>query len=48
MPGQPALVNNASTGITGDVLFHAAAACVGYVVIEYHKVTNSLGAGWTT
>jgi len=48
MPGQPGLANNASTGITGDVLFHAASACVGYVVIEYHKVTNSIGAGWTT
>ena len=47
MPGQPALPNNAaSANRTGDVLFTAAAACVGYVVVEYHKVPTAEGVGW--
>tara|TARA_B100001750_G_C15478682_1_gene584096 strand:+ start:39 stop:431 length:393 start_codon:yes stop_codon:yes gene_type:complete len=47
MPGQPALPNNAAAANrTGDVLFTASSACIGYVVIEFHKVPNSLGVGW--
>ena len=47
MPGQPAIPNNAAAANrTGDVLFTAAAACVGYVVVEYHKVPNAEGVGW--
>jgi len=47
MPGQPALPNNAaSANRTGDVLFTAGAACIGYVVIEYHKVPTAEGVGW--
>ena len=47
MPGQPALPNNAaSANRTGDVLFTAGAACIGYVVVEYHKVPTAEGVGW--
>ena len=41
MPGQPAIYNNASTGITGDVLITNASATF-TLVIEYHKVPNVL------
>ena len=48
MPGQPALSNNAaSANRTGDVLFVAGAACIGYVVVEYHKVPLATGVGWS-
>ena len=48
MPGQPALPNNAaSANRTGDVLFTAGAACIGYVVVEYHKVPTAEGVGWS-
>ena len=48
MPGQPALPNNAaSANRTGDVLFTAAAACIGYIVVEYHKVPTAEGVGWS-
>jgi hypothetical protein len=47
MPGQPALPNNAaSANRTGDVLFTAGSACVGYVVVEYHKAPTAEGVGW--
>ena len=47
MPGQPALPNNAaSANRTGDVLFTAGAACIGYVVVEYHKAPTAEGVGW--
>ena len=47
MPGQPALPNNAAAANrTGDVLFTAGAACIGYVVVEYHKVPTAEGVGW--
>ena len=47
MPGQPALPNNAAAANrTGDVLFTAAAACIGYIVVEYHKVPTAEGVGW--
>ena len=48
MPGQPALPNNAaSANRTGDVLFTAGAACIGYVVVEYHKAPTAEGVGWS-
>ena len=48
MPGQPALPNNAAAANrTGDVLFTAAAACIGYIVVEYHKVPTAEGVGWS-
>ena len=47
MPGQPALPNNAASGITGDVKLTNAAACVGTVVVEYHKVIDAGGKGWS-
>ena len=48
MPGQPALPNNAaSANRTGDVLFTACAACIGYVVVEYHKAPTAEGVGWS-
>ena len=47
MPGQPSIPNNAASGITGDVLLTAGSASVGYVVIEYHKVQEASGRGWT-
>ena len=47
MPGQPALPNNAGSGITGDVKLTNAAACVGTVVVEYHKVIDAGGKGWS-
>ena len=47
MPGQPALANNAaSANRTGDVLFTAGSACIGFIVIEYHKVVDAQGFGW--
>ena len=47
MPGQPALPNTAaSANRTGDVLFTAGAACIGYVVVEYHKAPTAEGVGW--
>ena len=47
MPGQPAIPNNAAAANrTGDVLFTAAAACIGYIVVEYHKVPTAEGVGW--
>ena len=47
MPGQPALPNNAGSGVTGDVKLTNAAACVGTVVVEYHKVIDAGGKGWS-
>ena len=48
MPGQHALPNNAAAANrTGDVLFTAAAACIGYIVVEYHKVPTAEGVGWS-
>ena len=48
MPGQPAIPNNAAAAnVTGDVLFTAAAACIGYIVVEYHKVPTAEGVGWS-
>ena len=46
MPGQPAIYNNAATGITGDVLITNASATF-TLVIEYHKVPNAQGVGWS-
>ena len=46
MPGQPAIANNAGTGVTGDVLITNASATF-TLVIEYHKVTTAGGKGWT-
>ena len=47
MPGQPSLVNNgAAANVTGDVLVTHGTS-VGTIVIEYHKVTNAQGLGWT-
>ena len=48
MPGQPALPNNAAVANrTGDVKLTNAAACVGTVVVEYHKVIDAGGKGWS-
>ena len=46
MPGQPAIANNAGTGVTGDVLITNASATF-TLVIEYHKQTTAGGKGWT-
>ena len=47
IPAQPAIPNNAAAANrTGDVLFTAAAACIGYIVVEYHKVPTAEGVGW--
>ena len=47
MPGQPSLANNAAAAnLTGDVLLTHGAS-VGTLVIEYHKVVNAAGKGWT-
>ena len=47
MPGQPAIYNNAGTGVTGDVLITNASATF-TLVIEYHKVPTAGGKGWTS
>ena len=46
MPGQPAIANNAGSGVTGDVLITNASATF-TLVIEYHKQTTAGGKGWT-
>ena len=46
MPGQPAIYNNAGGGVTGDVLITNASATF-TLVIEYHKVPNAQGVGWS-
>ena len=46
MPGQPAIYNNAASGVTGDVLITNASATF-TLVIEYHKVVTAGGKGWT-
>ena len=46
MPGQPAINNNAGGGVTGDVLITNASATF-TLCIEYHKVVNAGGKGWT-
>ena len=46
MPGQPAIANNAGSGVTGDVLITNASATF-TVGIEYHKVVTAGGKGWT-
>ena len=43
--GQPALTNNAGSGITGDVLITNASG-TGSFVIEYHKVQNVANTHW--
>ena len=46
MPGQPSITNStAAAGRTGDVYITNATATF-TLVIEYHKVPNSLGVGW--
>ena len=46
-PGQPALPNATTGGATqGDVGFTNTAATTGTLVIEYHKIPNSVGQGW--
>ena len=45
MPGQPAITNSAGSGVTGDVYITNASATF-TLLIEYHKVPNSLGVGW--
>ena len=47
MPGQPAIANNAGSGVTGDVLITNASATF-TLVIEYHKQTTAGGKGWTS
>ena len=47
MPGQPAIANNAGSGVTGDVLITNASATF-TLVIEYHKQTTAGGLGWTS
>ena len=47
MPGQPAIYNNAGSGVTGDVLITNASATF-TLVIEYHKVPTAGGKGWTS
>ena len=46
MPGQPAIANNAGSGVTGDVLITNASATF-TLVMEYHKQTTAGGKGWT-
>ena len=48
MPGQPAIANNSATAGTdaGDVLITNASATF-TVVIEFHKIPTSEGAGWS-
>ena len=46
-PGQPAIYNNAAVANrTGDVLITNASATF-TLCIEYHKVVNAGGKGWT-
>ena len=46
-PGQPAIYNNAAVANrTGDVLITNASATF-TLCIEYHKVVNAGGTGWT-
>jgi len=46
-PGQPALPNATTGGATqGDVGFTNGSATTGTLVIEFHKVNNSVGQGW--
>ena len=46
-PGQPAIYNNAAVANrTGDVLITNASATF-TLCIEYHKVQNAAGKGWT-
>jgi len=48
MPGQPAIYNNAAVANrTGDVLITNASATF-TLCIEYHKVVNAGGKGWTS
>ena len=44
-PGQPALLNPQSTGVTGDIKLVTGAAATGTIVIECHKYQRLANAG---
>ena len=44
-PGQPALLNPQSTGVTGDIVLVTGAAATGTIVIECHKYQRLANAG---
>ena len=43
-PGQPALLNPQSTGVTGDIVLVTGAAATGTIVIECHKYQRPTAA----
>ena len=43
-PGQPALLNPQSTGVTGDIVLVIGAAATGTIVIECHKYQRPTAA----
>ena len=44
-PGQPALLNPQSSGVTGDIVLVTGAAATGTIVIECHKYQRLANAG---
>ena len=44
-PGQPALLNPQSAGVTGDIVLVTGAAATGTIVIECHKYQRLANAG---
>ena len=44
-PGQPALINPQSSGVTGDIILVTGAAATGTIVIECHKYQRLANAG---